>query len=74
MPKSKHPRKKAKNQEARPRGRPPTRSMPEFDIQDTPENIAYLLTNTPPKPDEEWDYMKAYRQREQVMEGESAPE
>ncbi len=60
--------KKRKATVSRTRGRPPTRSMPDFDIKDTPENIAYLLTNTPPKPDEEWEYIKAQRDRQQKSE------
>ena len=45
----------------RGRGRPP-RSMPE-QIPDTPENVARALLTTPPKRDDEWDYMKATRSR-----------
>jgi hypothetical protein len=31
--------------------------MPE-QIPDTPENVARALLNTPPKKDEDWDYLK----------------
>ena len=40
----------------RGRGRP-SRPMPE-PIPDTPENVAFALMNTPPKKQDEWDYMK----------------
>ena len=41
----------------RPRGRPVTNTMPE-PIPDTPENIARALLTTPPKGEDEWDYLK----------------
>ena len=41
----------------RPRGRPVTNTMPE-PIPDTPENIARALLTTPPKKEDEWDYLK----------------
>ena len=40
----------------RRRGRP-ARPMPE-QIPDTPENVAFALMNTPPKKQDEWDYLK----------------
>ncbi len=40
----------------RPRGRPKN-PMPE-PIPDTPENIMRALLATPPKKDDEWDYLK----------------
>ncbi len=40
-----------------PRGRPVTNTMPE-PIPDTPENIARALLTTPPKKEDEWDYLK----------------
>ena len=41
----------------RPRGRPVKNTMPE-PIPDTPENIARALLTTPPKGEDEWDYLK----------------
>ena len=40
-----------------PRGRPVEKQMPE-PIPDTPENIARALLTTPPKKEDEWDYLK----------------
>ena len=40
-----------------PRGRPVKNTMPEL-IPDTPENIARALLTTPPKGEDEWDYLK----------------
>ena len=37
----------------KPRGRPVEKPMP-----DTPENIARALLTTPPKKEDEWDYLK----------------
>ena len=39
------------------RGRPVKNTMPE-PIPDTPENIARALLTTPPKGEDEWDYLK----------------
>ena len=39
------------------RGRPIEKPMPE-PIPDTPENIARALLTTPPKKEDEWDYLK----------------
>ena len=39
------------------RGRPVKNKMPE-PIPDTPENIAWALLTTPPKKEDEWDYLK----------------
>ena len=50
----------AKNKETaveRTRGRPVKNTMPEL-IPDTPENIARALLTTPPKKEDEWDYLK----------------
>ena len=41
----------------RGRGRPVEKPMPEL-IPDTPENVARALLTTPPKADEDWDYLK----------------
>ena len=41
----------------KPRGRPVKNAMPE-PIPDTPENIARALLTTPPKKEDEWDYLK----------------
>ena len=41
----------------KPRGRPIKNTMPE-PIPDTPENIARALLTTPPKREDEWDYLK----------------
>ena len=41
----------------KPRGRPVTNTMPE-PIPDTPENIARAILTTPPKGEDEWDYLK----------------
>ena len=38
-------------------GRPVEKPMPE-PIPDTPENIARALLTTPPKKEDEWDYLK----------------
>ena len=40
-----------------PRGRLVEKPLPE-PIPDTPENIMRAILNTPPKKDEEWDYLK----------------
>ena len=40
-----------------PRGRPVEKPMPP-PIPDTPENIARALLTTPPKGEDEWDYLK----------------
>ena len=39
------------------RGRPVELEMPD-PIPDTPENIARALLTTPPKGEDEWDYLK----------------
>lgn len=39
------------------RGRPVEKPMPE-PIPDTPENVARALLTTPPKNDDEWNYLK----------------
>ena len=44
----------------RPRGRPVEKPIPE-PIPDTPENIMRAILNTPPKTDDEWDYLKRPR-------------
>ena len=41
---------------SRPRGRP-AKTMPE-PIPDTPENIMRALLATPPKREDEWEYLK----------------
>ena len=41
----------------RPRGRPVEKTMPD-PIPDTPENIMRALLETPPKRDDEWEYLK----------------
>ena len=41
----------------RGRGRPVEKPMPD-PIPDTPENVARALVTTPPKNDDEWDYLK----------------
>ena len=41
----------------RKRGRPVERPMPE-PIPDTPENIMRAILTTPPKRDDEWEYLK----------------
>ena len=43
----------------RPRGRP-SLPMPE-PIPDTPENIARILMTTPPKKEDEWEYLREHR-------------
>ena len=40
-----------------PRGRPVEKPMPE-PIPDTAENIARALLTTPPKDEDDWDYLK----------------
>ena len=42
-------------QPKRPRGRPPTRRLPE-PIPDSPENVARAIMAGPPKA--EWDYLR----------------
>ena len=39
------------------RGRPARREMPER-VPDSPENIMRSLVTTPPKPKEQWRYLK----------------
>ncbi len=41
----------------RGRGRPVEKPMPD-PIPDTPENVARALLTTPPKGEDEWDYLK----------------
>ena len=41
----------------KPRGRPVKNTMPD-PIPDTQENIARALLTTPPKGEDEWDYLK----------------
>ena len=41
----------------RQRGRPVEMEMPEL-IPDTAENIAQAILSTPPKKEDEWDYLK----------------
>ena len=41
----------------KPRGRPVTRTMAES-IPDTPPNILKAILLTPPKKNQEWDYLK----------------
>ena len=41
----------------RGRGRPVEKPLPD-PIPDTPENVARALLTTPPKNDDEWDYLK----------------
>lgn len=45
------------DQPKRPRGRPVEKPMPE-PIPDTPENIMRALLATPPKREDEWEYLK----------------
>ena len=45
------------------RGRPPENEWPE-QIPDTPENIAKAILNTPPKKDDEWEYMNRHKRTE----------
>ena len=64
----------------KPRGRPVELEMPE-PIPDTPENIARALLTTPPKGEDEWDYLKdreievagALLRRPQSAENEGVP-
>ena len=46
--------------EKRKRGRPVKYKMPE-QIPDTPENVLRAVLNTPPKEEDEWEYMKRLR-------------
>ena len=50
----------------KPRGRPTKNSMPE-PIPDTPENIARALLTTPPKGEDEWDYLNERRLSSSVL-------
>ena len=43
--------------EKRKRGRPVKYEMPE-QIPDTPENVLRAVLNTPPKKEDEWEYVK----------------
>ena len=43
--------------EPRKRGRPVAKPMPE-PIPDTPENIMRALLATPPRAEDEWDYLR----------------
>ena len=42
----------------RPRGRPEEKEWPE-PIPDTPENIMRAILATPPKREDEWEYLKS---------------
>ena len=44
------------------RGRPPVNEWPE-QIPDTPENVAWAILTTPPKKDDEWEYMKRQKKK-----------
>lgn len=41
----------------RPRGRPVEKTLPD-PIPDRPENVMRAILKTPPKRDDEWDYLK----------------
>lgn len=41
----------------KPRGRPTEKTMPE-PIPDTPENVMRAILATPPKREDEWNYLK----------------
>ena len=43
-------------------GRPPKYPMPE-PIDDAPEAVARAILNTPPKREDEWEYLKKYPRR-----------
>lgn len=47
-------------QSRRPRGRPVEHPMPE-QIPDTPDNLARIILNTPPKKEDDWEYLKKSR-------------
>ena len=49
---------KTKTEPTRSRGRPPVRIMPEL-IPDTPENVVRAISQGPPKPAGEWNFMKS---------------
>ena len=51
---------KNKRKQSKARGRPHKNEWPE-QIPDTPENIAKAILTTPPKDDEEWEYMKRHK-------------
>ena len=57
-----------KKETKRPRGRPVTNTMPE-PIPDTPENIARALLTTPPKGEDEWDYLKDRANQGRIRSG-----
>ena len=44
----------------KPRGRPVKLTMPE-PIDDTPENVARIILNTPPKKREEWRFLREFK-------------
>ena len=46
----------------RARGRPVEKEWPD-QIPDTPENVARAILSTPPKKDEEWEYMKRHKKK-----------
>lgn len=48
---------KASPRPPRRTGRPVEKPTPD-PILDNPENIAFALVNTPPKTEDEWDYLK----------------
>ncbi len=56
---------KKTKRDKRVRGRPVEKEWPD-QIPDSPENIARAILNTPPKKDDEWEYMK--RERKQRKE------
>ena len=43
-------------------GRPTENEWPE-QIPDTPENVAWAILTTPPKKDDEWEYMKHHKNK-----------
>lgn len=44
------------------RGRPPEYDMPE-PIPDTPENVAKAILSTPPKREDEWNYLRTHHEK-----------
>ena len=49
--------KRTPSQKGKSRGRPVEKPMP-TPIPDTPENVALALVTTPPKSEDDWDYLK----------------
>ena len=57
-----------KTRSSRLRGRPVEEPLP-APIPDTPENMARALLSTPPKGEDEWDYLKDRANQGRIRSG-----